>query len=609
SSYITEVNGSVTEMESGLTYTTYPVIDLPTGTYYYVVVAFNNEGNSTSNCIQINIALSVPGTISITSDAGTPDRDGAFILSWTAALQADNYTVYIHDAPITEINGSVGILTTTSTGTSYPQSGLLEGVYYYLVVAFNRIGNRSSNLYSVTVDFLPPGNFTLSSDAGIPYDADGAFTLNWTDAIGAINYSIYTYNSPIFQINGSVIEVATGVTALGYPINGMPNGTHYYLLVAFGIGGNTSSNCISIVVDLRPPEAFTLWSDAGTPMDHDGDFSLLWELAMGVSSFTVYNHTQPITEINGSLGVMAQGVLVTTLSVSCTANGTFYYIVVATNAYGNTSSNLISVIVSLDLPGTFTLGKSVDPANGSISLFWNSSDFAAEYFIYVHDSIITEINSSVTLVAPSLTGTSFNVYGFEDGTYYFVVVAVNEFGNRTSNCVEVIVTTTSEPQKTILDILLEYWYILVIGAVVVVIVGVLASRRKSKARTIPRKTSPEPRKGVESTQKGVASSWIDHQQPVGESHQPTSSTPVSPTRALPQVEKVEKFYCGKCAKSFEISNPNFLTWYSCPTCSEMLSYLASCPMCGQSLMISKEFYATNKGGDIACSSCQRSFKL
>lgn len=35
-----------------------------------------------------------PGTLTISSDAGSPDADGTFVVSWTQANRAENYTLY-----------------------------------------------------------------------------------------------------------------------------------------------------------------------------------------------------------------------------------------------------------------------------------------------------------------------------------------------------------------------------------------------------------------------------------------------------------------------------------------------------------------------------------
>ncbi len=53
----------------------------------------------------------------------------------------------------------------------------------------------------------PPSTYSLSSSADTP-DLDGVFELDWTNSIRANNYSIYSYDSYISTINGSLMLLA-----------------------------------------------------------------------------------------------------------------------------------------------------------------------------------------------------------------------------------------------------------------------------------------------------------------------------------------------------------------------------------------------------------------
>ena len=126
-----------------------------------------------------------------------------------------------------------------------------SGTYYFLVQSYNETGFTDSNQIMVTVDIqLGPESFILSSDADSP-DTDGKFLLNWTIAVGADNYSIYRYSSAITEINGSVVEVASGLTDLNYSMS-LANGTYYFLVRAYNETGFTDSNQIIITVGIPP---------------------------------------------------------------------------------------------------------------------------------------------------------------------------------------------------------------------------------------------------------------------------------------------------------------------------------------------------------------------
>jgi len=87
-----------------------------------------------------------------------------------------------------------------------------------------------------------------------------------------------------------------------------------------------------------------LSSIAGNP-DKDGTFDLTWTAASGASNYSVYHHSRYITEINGSLTLLAGEITDLTLELIGYTNGTYYFIVVAHYDHDNTLSNCVSVTV------------------------------------------------------------------------------------------------------------------------------------------------------------------------------------------------------------------------------------------------------------------------
>jgi len=77
--------------------------------------------------------------------------------------------------------------------------------------------------------------------------------------------------------------------------------------------------------------------------------------------------------------------------------------------------------------------------DGSFTLYWGAVG-AVNYTVYEHTSFITVINSSVgSPLASETTDISLLITGYSNGTYYFIVVAHNEYGDTLSNCLIVIV--------------------------------------------------------------------------------------------------------------------------------------------------------------------------
>jgi len=196
---------------------------------------------------------------------------------------------------------------------------------------------------------VPPSDFELSTNAGTP-DDNGNFDLTWESAAGAVSYSVYEYSSYITEINGSLTLLGAGITDISLALSGYTDGTYYFIAVAHNAYGDTLSNCIEVVVNLSPGD-FILSSNAGTP-DDNGNFDLTWTSADNALTYSVYQDSSYITEIDGSLTLLGDGITDLSLALSGYTDGTYYFIAVAHNAGGDTLSNCIEVIVQIQgIPG------------------------------------------------------------------------------------------------------------------------------------------------------------------------------------------------------------------------------------------------------------------
>ncbi|MHA1149731.1 MAG: choice-of-anchor X domain-containing protein [Promethearchaeota archaeon] len=180
SNYITEINGSITRLAEGVSDLFYTITGLSNGTYYYKVLALNPYGNSTTNCIQIDVSLGPPGNFILSSNAENPDNDGFYSLTWNRSNGAINYTIYEYTSYITEINETVNILAEGYTSRNYPINFQLDGTYYYKVLGFNKYGNSSTNSIRIDVQKIFISNYTMELNT----------SYNWIDTVGATNLGI-----------------------------------------------------------------------------------------------------------------------------------------------------------------------------------------------------------------------------------------------------------------------------------------------------------------------------------------------------------------------------------------------------------------------------------
>ncbi|MFX1568621.1 MAG: CARDB domain-containing protein [Promethearchaeota archaeon] len=109
----------------------------------------------------------------------------------------------------------------------------------------------------------------------------------------------------------------------------------------------------------------------------------------------------------------------------------------------NDSTEDFSILFAYDmLPNSFDLStNAVIPSDddGMFDLEWTESFLANNYSVYQYSKYITEINESLTILREDTNDLQIHLEGYSDGTYYFIVVAENNYGKTKSNCIEVII--------------------------------------------------------------------------------------------------------------------------------------------------------------------------
>lgn len=338
---ITEINSSIQKVEEGITNLGYFISLSESGTYYYLIMAHNIFGNTTSNEVQVTVKIP-PKSFILDSNSTFPDIDGVFKLNWSKSTGSDNYSLYWSYDNITEINSNVYPIKAGLINQSYLISGLASEDYYYRAYSYNKNGNASSNCIQIRVR-LPPSNFILDSNATDP-DTDGIFTLNWSKSIDAKNYSIYYSLSPIIVIDGNDYLYESGLTNNSRTIIEFNNGKYYFAILAKNNIADTLSNNISVIIQ-SPPKPFKLSTDADDP-DWDGKFKLEWTDSIDTDNYTIYRYHNFILKINFSLTMLNNNTISPWLEQNL-PNGIYYYIIVACNMYGNTTSNCISIWVQI----------------------------------------------------------------------------------------------------------------------------------------------------------------------------------------------------------------------------------------------------------------------
>ncbi len=134
----------------------------------YITGYYRPAGVPSDDLFLVKLSIEVaPADFTLSSNAGTPDDDGDFTLTWTSSSGANNYSIYQYSSFITQINGSLTVLTNGINSLSLPLSGYSNGTYYFIAVAFNDIGSKSSNCISVAIA-IPPTPQTTATTPNIP---------------------------------------------------------------------------------------------------------------------------------------------------------------------------------------------------------------------------------------------------------------------------------------------------------------------------------------------------------------------------------------------------------------------------------------------------------
>ncbi|MFX1535755.1 MAG: Ser-Thr-rich GPI-anchored membrane family protein, partial [Promethearchaeota archaeon] len=166
--------------------------------------------------------------------------------------------------------------------------------------------------------------------------------------------------------------------------------------------------------DRKRPGTFALSSpDAGTP-DDDGNFNLAWAASVEAINYTVYRHSSYITVINENLTLLADGITDLNLPLSGYSDGTYYFIVVAHNQYGDTLSNCLQVDVLISNSLIITIPDSSTSWETGTSQYinWGSTGTISNVKIelYKDDLLMMEINSNTP----------------NDGEYYWAIPSALE---------------------------------------------------------------------------------------------------------------------------------------------------------------------------------------
>ncbi len=125
-------------------------------------------------------------------------------------------------------------------------------------------------------------------------------------------------------------------------------------------------------------------------ISYNGLIGLSWNL-ISADNYSVFRNT---SAINTTIGLIPQVITnATAFQDNITTAGTYFYALIATNIYGNsTLSNCVNCSIMTPLGPVLNTISPNPSYTGSISLSWGSSTGASQYFIFRNTTTITSVN-------------------------------------------------------------------------------------------------------------------------------------------------------------------------------------------------------------------------
>ncbi len=301
-------------------------------TYYYVITSINGVGESAES----GEASATPAAPPPPAPANAAAASGVNknTITWNTVATANSYNLYWSNSPgVTKANGT-SIPNVTS---GYQHVGLTAGTtYYYVVTAVNADGESvASNETSATPSAPPAPAATTSAATNV---ASSSATLNGTvNPNGYVTTYSFEWGTTVAYGSSTASQGAgAGATGLAVTANliGLQGGTTYhYRLVAQNSGGTTYGADQSFTTLPPPPAPTGVTATKKTSfLSTNGKIQIAWTNVTGATSYNIYRST--VSGVNKTNGTKIAGVSSGYIDQNLTVGTTYYYVVTAVNANG-----------------------------------------------------------------------------------------------------------------------------------------------------------------------------------------------------------------------------------------------------------------------------------
>ena len=416
----------------------------------------NDSGNVNKKELQnlIPKVADIPNA-PILQSIGSADENGYINLIWSLVNGADSYNVYQFNYFITEINGSISLINST-TELSYQDQLVSYGIYYYSITAVNASGeSQPSNCEWVVINF-PNSDYKYATgvegkDWVVGELPTGFTTLRSNNVYEDLtNFKIiseFDKHEKVLQIFDTsfiqtyeVVKSFPAITSKGF---------------FSGFVGCSSERNITIEVktdnDDHGPTINMYNGQVYACVDGTNIFTGATYNINELFHFAIQFDTESQTfdfywngVFYGSFGFYEYISYLNQISIKTRQDSANYYLYLdALICPGSEAANPFVNLCPQNLQPIGPNLHTFEPlnTNWSINLSWDEIPDSDFYFVYRHDNNITDLNSSLTLINTTIENYTQDYIEFS-GVYYYVVCAFNESGiSQLSNCEKIIITT------------------------------------------------------------------------------------------------------------------------------------------------------------------------
>ncbi|MDB6017825.1 MAG: Fibronectin type domain protein [Pedosphaera sp.] len=333
-----------------------------------------------------------------------------------------NDTVTVYTNPVANATApgvtAAGTLSTYDVGAI---SGIGLNVQGGATITVDEI--RVGDTYGDVVGFVPPPSAPTGLTATPFVNAVG---LNWTLTSGATGYKVLRGTSTgVYTVTNNV------ASNTNYDSTAIGGTTYFYVVQATNSSGaSASSSEVSVTPTIALPGTPTGLAAVGT----NGAVNLSWSAAAGAASYNVKRSTTSGAEVT----IATAGT--TSYSDSAVVNGTqYFYKISSTNSAGE-SANSSEVSATPNDPPLAPTGLSAIAGSNQVSLAWTGSAGAVSY--NVKRSTTSGSGYSTIGTTPDPTVAYIDSTAVKFTQYYYVVSAVNAYGESSNSSPEATATPT-----------------------------------------------------------------------------------------------------------------------------------------------------------------------